>query len=52
MELESVIQRGLTIKAHRLFYHSILGSRVIKKKKMKTDHALTAVPHLGVQVSQ
>ena len=24
---------GLVIKAHRLFYHSTLGSRVIKKKK-------------------
>jgi len=24
---------GLVFKAHRLFYHSTLGSRVIKKKK-------------------
>jgi len=24
---------GLVFKAHRLLYHSILGSRVIKKKK-------------------
>jgi hypothetical protein len=25
--------RGLVFKAHRLLYHSTLGSRVIKKKK-------------------
>ena len=26
-------REGLVVKAHRLLYHSILGSRVIKKKK-------------------
>ena len=26
---------GLVCKAHRLVYHSTLGSRVIKKKKME-----------------
>ena len=33
-------QGGLVFKAHRLLYHSTLGSRVIEKEKM---------PDLGVQ---
>jgi len=34
---------GLVFKAHRLFYHSTLGSRVImKKKKKKKVWELTA----------
>ena len=28
---------GLVFKAHRLFYHSTLGLRVIKKKKVEED---------------
>jgi len=32
---------GLVFKAHRLVFHSTLGSRVIKKKKKKTWKART-----------
>ena len=31
-----VVQGWLVFEAHRLFYHSTLGLRVIKKKKKKT----------------
>ena len=33
--LDLRFQGGLVFKAHRLFYHSILGLRVIRKKKKK-----------------
>ena len=29
------LQGGLVFKAHRLFYHSTLGLRVMKKKRMR-----------------
>ena len=31
-------REGLVCKAHRLVYHSTLGSRVIKKKKQKKKY--------------
>ena len=31
------MQYGLVFKAHRLWYHAILGVRVMKKKRKKTD---------------
>ena len=31
---------GLVLKAHRLLYHSTLGSRVIKKKKREGAYAV------------
>jgi len=34
---------GLVFKAHRLFYHSTLGSRVIKKKKKRCRAGAGAV---------
>ena len=35
---------GLVFEAHRRFYHSTLGFRVIKQKKIRllTDHGLAA----------
>ena len=39
---------GLVFKAHRLLYHSILGLRVIKKKKKKM-HAEACCPRGSVQ---
>ena len=36
----NVEQEGLVFNAHRLMYHSILGSRAIKKKKEKKRFAL------------
>ena len=35
-ENHSRVRGGLVFKAHRLLYHSTLGSRVIKKKKKKS----------------
>ena len=37
---------GLVFKAHRLLFHSTLGSRVIKKKKKRPDNP---PPHGGVR---
>jgi len=37
---------GLVFEAHRLLYHSTLGSRVIKKKKKK-DEAPNLTSHIG-----
>jgi len=33
LPVHALLQGGLVFKAHRWFYHSTLGSRVIKKKK-------------------
>ena len=40
---------GLVFKAHRLLYHSTLGSRVIKKKKRRTSWTmpLPVEPNVG-----
>jgi len=37
------LRGGLVLKAHRLLYHSTLGSRVIKKKKRVEDLNVFAV---------
>ena len=38
---------GLAFKAHRLVYHSTLGLRVIKKKKMDRKHPGSDMKHPG-----
>jgi len=38
--LRGRLQGGLVFKAHRLFYHSTLGLRVIKKRKKKKKDRL------------
>ena len=38
---------GLVFKAHRLVYHSTLGWRVIKKKKLRTRSCLCAPVQTG-----
>ena len=57
-------RRGLEFKAHRIVYHSTLGSRVIKKKRKKTSRnpgccyraessrASTTLPARRFQLSQ
>ena len=44
---------GLVIKSHRLLYHSTLGLRVIKKKKMdwagELIRSVFPSPHINVQ---
>ena len=37
--LVSAVRGGLVFKAHRLVYHSTLGSRVIKKKRSTAERA-------------
>ena len=34
---DATAQRGLVFKAHRLSYHSTLGSRVVKKKRRERE---------------
>ena len=41
---------GLVFKAHRLLYHSTLGSRVIKKKKKSTTCDETSGKELRAKV--
>ena len=44
---------GLVFQAHRLLYHSTLGSRVIKKKKKKDlEHVLQTLLLGAVQVQK
>ena len=44
-------QGGLVFKAHRLLYHSTLGSRVVKKKKEKVEVILVVVKLVGKHTS-
>ena len=49
---EKRFRGGLVFKAHRLLYHSTLGSRVIKKKKKKKKdqiHMSPQVPHARLE---
>jgi len=52
---ETRFRGGLAFKAHRLLYHSTLGLRVIKKKKMKLEEKLNIetqpVPELHRETS-
>ena len=42
-QLVNRFRTGLVYKAHRLVYHSNVGSRVIKKKKREEDKKEVAV---------